>query len=387
MGQLAGGVLLVVFGANIVLILVEQGQVDLLKVVSAFTVIAPIFVILERLAFAIVAQAAVDRGFVRGRPAVLIIDRAEVGSVASTQFLHSGVDLLACFVLSRREDSDDLSPTDVTVVRQATEFARAHGAAEFAVILPWSKGRALAGLTSLLRVSPLPARLYPDRATRAVLAQRRESHFDPFLQVEIQRAPLSRVERLTKRIFDITVAGSVLLMLLPLLVGTAVAVKLDSPGPAIFRQRRRGFNNRDFMIWKFRTMHVMEDGDQVMQARRGDARITSIGSVLRKTSIDELPQLVNVLRGEMSLVGPRPHALAHDEEYGRQIADYAFRHHVKPGLTGYAQVCGHRGETKTLAQMEKRIEHDLWYINNWSFRLDLKIFFQTFLALVRHEAY
>jgi len=166
------------------------------------------------------------------------------------------------------------------------------------------------------------------------------------------------------------------------MLATACMVRLGSPGPAIFRQRRRGFNGREFVIYKFRTMTVMEDSSTIIQAQKSDQRVTALGRVLRRTSIDELPQLFNVLIGNMSLVGPRPHALAHDSDYGQVISSYAFRHHVKPGITGWAQVNGFRGETSRLEQMSKRIELDLWYINNWSLTLDLQIMLRTSFEIV-----
>ena len=178
-----------------------------------------------------------------------------------------------------------------------------------------------------------------------------------------------------------------LVLLSPVLAAAAILIKLDSPGPVIFRQTRWGFDDREFKIWKFRTMMVMEDGIDIAQAVRGDRRVTAVGRVLRRTSIDELPQLINVLRGEMSIVGPRPHAVAHDKHYGQEIDEYALRRHVKPGLTGLAQVLGLRGETKTSAQMKMRIQKDLLYINNWSFWLDIKIILQTAFVIASHEAY
>jgi undecaprenyl-phosphate galactose phosphotransferase/putative colanic acid biosynthesis UDP-glucose lipid carrier transferase len=195
--------------------------------------------------------------------------------------------------------------------------------------------------------------------------------------IDVQRGPLTRVEQAIKRLFDIVVAGSILVMLAPLMLATALAVKLDSPGPVIFRQRRNGFNGREFRIYKFRTMTVLEDGPNVAQASKTDVRVTRIGRILRRYSIDELPQLWNVLSGEMSLVGPRPHAIVHDDEYGAQIVNYAFRHHVKPGISGWAQVNGYRGGTPRLEQMTRRVDLDLWYINNWSIGLDMRILLRT----------
>ena len=172
---------------------------------------------------------------------------------------------------------------------------------------------------------------------------------------------------------------------LPLLLLCAVAIKLDSKGPVFFRQRRRGLNQKVIEVLKFRTMTVMEDGAEVKQATKDDPRITRLGRFLRRSSLDELPQLFNVIKGEMSLVGPRPHALVHDEHWGEMLETYANRHQVKPGMTGYAQVMGWRGETETPDKMRARVEHDLAYIANWSLGRDLKILVQTVRVVVRGE--
>jgi lipopolysaccharide/colanic/teichoic acid biosynthesis glycosyltransferase len=176
-------------------------------------------------------------------------------------------------------------------------------------------------------------------------------------------------------------------LLAPMLCLVALAIRLESPGSAIFRQRRNGFNGLEFVIFKFRTMFVVEDGDTIAQARKRDPRVTKLGGMLRRWSIDELPQLLNVLRGDMSLVGPRPHARAHDTEYSQLVGNYAFRHHVKPGLTGWAQIHGLRGETATVESMAKRIEYDLWYINNWSALLDVRIVLRTCAEMTKGGAY
>jgi undecaprenyl-phosphate galactose phosphotransferase/putative colanic acid biosynthesis UDP-glucose lipid carrier transferase len=162
-------------------------------------------------------------------------------------------------------------------------------------------------------------------------------------------------------------------------------IKLDSEGPVFFCQTRVGFNGQTFRIWKFRTMTTLDDGPVVRQAQKNDARVTRIGRWLRASSVDELPQLLNVLVGDMSLVGPRPHAVAHDSQYDAVIANYALRRHVKPGITGWAQVCGFRGETPTVDLMLRRVEHDLWYINNWSLWLDSLIVMRTAIALMRPQ--
>lgn len=196
-----------------------------------------------------------------------------------------------------------------------------------------------------------------------------------------QKPPLTLYERSLKRIFDIVFSLVALLMLMPLLVCVAIAVKFESAGPFLFLQSRKGYGGRSFRIAKFRSMTVLEDTGEVRQARRGDPRITRVGAFIRATSIDEIPQFWNILRGEMSVVGPRPHAVVHDDHYDAQIAKYAYRRHMKPGLTGWAQVNNCRGETPTIEKMEERVHHDLWYINNWSFWLDLKIILLTIVKI------
>jgi exopolysaccharide biosynthesis polyprenyl glycosylphosphotransferase len=181
----------------------------------------------------------------------------------------------------------------------------------------------------------------------------------------------------TKLFLDIIIAGIILLFLAPLLTLIALLIRIDSSGPALFRQTRTGFEGKKFQIYKFRTMTVQENGDVIRQVTRDDIRLTRIGRLLRKMSIDELPQLLNVLKGEMSLVGPRPHALAHDEYYRQRIPDYGKRFVVRPGITGWAQVNGARGPTPRLADMERRIELDIWYIQNVTLFLDAQILLLT----------
>lgn len=180
-----------------------------------------------------------------------------------------------------------------------------------------------------------------------------------------------------KRLIDFTVALALLVLFAPLLVAVALAIRLDSSGTAVFRQWRTGLHGTPFRIWKFRTLTVVEDGETIAQVTKADPRVTRIGRFLRRTSVDELPQLINVLRGEMSLVGPRPHACAHDRYYAARIDNYALRQAVKPGLTGWAQVNGLRGETATVEEMRRRIGFDLWYVRQARFVLDLRIVLAT----------
>ena len=192
--------------------------------------------------------------------------------------------------------------------------------------------------------------------------------------INLAASPLSPAAHAQKALFDRAFAACVLILLAPLLVAIAVAVKLSSPGPVFFRQNRKGAEGRVFRIYKFRSMRVHHDTHGVVrQATRGDSRITRVGAFLRRTSLDELPQFINVLRGEMSVVGPRPHAIEHDEIYGKLVDRYIHRYRIKPGITGWAQVNGYRGETDRVEKMQRRVEHDLYYLSNWSLLLDIKI--------------
>ncbi len=235
-------------------------------------------------------------------------------------------------------------------------------------------------LAKRLRVLPLPVTLVPFGAL-AQLFQRTHSDLGDTVAIELQRAALSQSEQALKRLVDIVVAATALVLFSPVMIAVAVAIKLDSRGPIFFRQTRHGFNGRPFAIYKFRSMTVLENGDVVPQAKKNDDRVTRVGYWIRRMSLDELPQLLNVLYGDMSIVGPRPHASAHDRYFATTIEKYAFRHHVKSGITGWAQVCGARGETDTLAKMQRRVELDLWYINNWSIWLDFSIMFRTLFVI------
>ena len=197
--------------------------------------------------------------------------------------------------------------------------------------------------------------------------------------VNVYAAPLDGLNGIIKRLFDITFSTITLLLIWPLLLMIAVAIKLNSKGPVLFKQRRYGLNGHVINVWKFRTMNVLEDGPHIPQATKNDVRITRLGKYLRKTSLDELPQFINVLQGTLSVVGPRPHANTHNEEYRKLITGYMLRHKIKPGITGLAQVKGWRGETDALFKMQKRVEYDLEYIQNWSLGLDVKIICLTIL--------
>ena len=220
------------------------------------------------------------------------------------------------------------------------------------------------------------------------LIQARFDYVGGMAVMAICETPFTGMNNFVKRVSDIVLASIIQLLLLPVMLVIAICVKATSPGPVIFKQRRYGLDGEEIVVYKFRSMTVMEDGGAVTQATKGDMRLTRIGGFLRRTSLDELPQFFNVLQGRMSIVGPRPHAVAHNELYRKQIKGYMLRHKVKPGITGWAQVNGLRGETETLDKMKARIEFDLEYLRRWSLVFDLWIIFQTVrIVLKRDNAY
>lgn len=263
----------------------------------------------------------------------------------------------------------------------ATASARARDLKPDAVFiaLPWSDQETIDACVDAFMNLPVAIHMTPER----IMDRFDNPHIvrvGSLASLRLTRPALSFMQILFKRIFDVCAAGAILLGSLPLLLLIALAIRLDSKGPVLFLQRRYGFNQEPFRIFKFRTMTTTDDGEVIRQATRGDPRITRIGRYLRRYNLDELPQLINVIAGQMSLVGPRPHALAHDREYQRKIALYARRHNVKPGITGWAQVNGLRGETDTDEKMERRVACDHWYIDNWSFWLDLGILLRTLFS-------
>lgn len=206
--------------------------------------------------------------------------------------------------------------------------------------------------------------------------------------VSVYDSPFYGVDGGIKRLEDVVLASLILLLIAPLMLLIALGIRLTSPGPVLFRQSRYGLNGETFEVWKFRSMTVCDNGDTVIQAKKNDTRVTRFGAFLRRTSLDELPQFVNVLQGHMSIVGPRPHAVAHNEEYRRLVHGYMLRHKIKPGITGWAQVNGWRGETDTLEKMQKRVEFDLAYVRDWSLSLDIKIILMTLVkGFVGKNAY
>lgn len=260
-------------------------------------------------------------------------------------------------------------------LRPAIEIARDLALDDVYVALPWSETDTIDQCVEAFLTMPIAIHLAPervlDRFERVTIMRRGD-----MASLELTR-PMPPAAALAKRALDLAAAFAALVILSPLLVVVAALIKLDTPGPVLFRQTRHGYNQRPFRIFKFRSMTTYQDGGPVPQARVGDARITRVGRVLRRSNLDELPQLLNVLLGQMSLVGPRPHAVPHNQVYERRIALYARRHNVKPGITGWAQIHGLRGETDTDDKMRRRVAFDLFYIDHWSLGLDLRILLLT----------
>jgi Undecaprenyl-phosphate glucose phosphotransferase len=263
-----------------------------------------------------------------------------------------------------------------TVLDALIRHVREQRVDEILVLSSWGRLAGTETLQSALRMVPVPVKLIADPDLARALSCP-SCDVGAARAIVLKPAALSRSQSFFKRAFDVAISGLLLTVLAPFFAVIALMIRLDSTGPVFFRQWRGGYNGRRFRIVKFRTMRVQEDGTAIRQAQKLDPRVTTVGRILRLTSVDELPQLINVLIGNMSLVGPRPHATAHDVTYAGLIGPYPARHNVKPGITGWAQVNGCRGETTEVSQMQKRIEHDLTYIQQWSLLLDLQIIMMT----------
>jgi Undecaprenyl-phosphate glucose phosphotransferase len=360
--------------------LLKIGHVFSRGSVISFVVIGFVAVFFGRIAFRSVLRWARDQHLFAERRALLIGEPSELADNHLSEGLsRSGYHLQDVLPLDL-QSADQVAMSAVEAVTRA----RTRPVEEILLCVNWAHLECAEKILERLRVLPVPVLLIADRRVRAILPNS-VSNVGSMLAIEVQRASLTAFEQAMKRAFDVVGAIAGLILLSPLLVLVSIAIKIDSSGPVLFRQTRVGFSGRPFRIYKFRTMSVSEDGDVIPQAKRHDTRVTRIGRLLRRTSIDELPQLLNVLKGEMSLVGPRPHALAHDDEYARLIANYSFRHHMKPGITGWAQISGFRGATPTVDLMEQRLERDLWYINNWSIWLDIKTVLLTTVCVVGQE--
>jgi Undecaprenyl-phosphate glucose phosphotransferase len=333
----------------------------------------------HRAAWRIALPRALESGALRGRTIVSLTWVEAVPPQFTDNLTRHGYRSVAHFHVPPDESHADV------VVDNIISICRTSDVEEIMLFVDPERMSNVQWVARRLRVLPLPVTLAPFGAL-AQLFQRSRHDIGDTVAIELQRAALSPAEQAVKRGVDIIVSLVGLICFSPILLAAAIAIRLESPGPALFRQTRHGFNGRPFGMYKLRSMTVMENGDVVLrQAQKRDERITRIGRWLRRLSIDELPQLINVLIGEMSIVGPRPHASAHERYFTSAVEKYAFRHHVKSGITGWAQVCGARGETDTLDKVRRRVELDLWYINNWSIWLDFSIMVRTVFVVLSGE--
>jgi putative colanic acid biosynthesis UDP-glucose lipid carrier transferase len=299
-----------------------------------------------------------------------------------------GHDLLGFFD-DRSADRVNL-PADATLLgtlQALPEYIERHGIRDVFITLPLTSQPRIVRLLESLQNTTASIHFVPDIFGVSVIQGRLED-MGGVPVVGLMVEPFTGINGFVKRMSDVAMAGAILLLVSPVMLMLAAGVKLSSPGPVIFRQRRTGLDGEVIDVYKFRSMRAQDNGTVVVQATRGDPRITPFGAFIRRTSLDELPQFVNVLQGRMSIVGPRPHAVAHNEQYRKLVKAYMARHKVKPGITGWAQVNGLRGETDTVDKMAARVEYDLEYLRNWSLGLDLLIIARTVkLVFFDREAY
>ncbi len=269
-------------------------------------------------------------------------------------------------------------------ISKLADYVRANPIDVIYIALPMASQPRIVRLLEDLRDTTVSIYFVPDIFVFDLI-QARVGSIGGLPVVAVCETPFRGVNGVAKRISDFVLALLILLLISPLMLAIALGVKLSSPGPILFKQRRYGLDGKRIVVYKFRSMTVAEDGDVVKQATQNDSRVTKFGAFLRKTSLDELPQFINVLQGRMSVVGPRPHAVAHNEMYRKLIRGYMIRHKVRPGITGLAQVNGYRGETETVDKMKARIEYDLAYLRSWSLLLDLQIILKTVVVVLQKQ--
>jgi Undecaprenyl-phosphate glucose phosphotransferase len=327
-------------------------------------------------------QSAIRSGVVEARHVVLIGDeryRLQFADLVRTTGIRSIASLPFPHHNDAKAGRECNALVDAQTARQTIELCRSAHPDDIVILASQDELSAAPELARLLSELPVNVHIVPLGSVN-VFGTSRIAELGDLKTLQVSRPPLSSFDLAIKRAFDIAVSAIGLVLLAPLFAMVAIAIKLESRGGVFFWQKRHGYNNTIIQVVKFRTMFVEEDDKCFVQAKRWDARVTHVGRLLRRTNIDELPQLFNVLIGNMSIVGPRPHATAHNEMFEGRILPFSRRHNIKPGITGWAQVSGHRGETDTLEKMQRRVEHDLYYIDNWSFLLDMKIILLTLFS-------
>ena len=340
-------------------------------------------IVLARLILMSVAREIAAKGVAALRQVFLVGREADVEAFHSRcEDITSGLRIVGASLLRDDALDSDRSRRKEELaedIRLAVSVARFKRPEDVFIMLPWSDKETIERCVDAFLTLPASIHLDPEKILSR-FEDLKISRLGPVMGLNLVREPLTVLEVLLKRLFDLVVSAVSLFLLAPFFLLVAILIRLDSKGPVLFVQRRYGFNQEPFLIFKFRSMTIGASSDEFQQATKDDVRVTAIGRLLRRWNIDELPQLLNVFLGEMSLVGPRPHALPHDRAFEDKVAHYARRHNVKPGITGWAQVNGLRGETATDELMRARVEHDLYYIDNWSFWFDLKIILMTVLS-------
>ena len=341
-----------------------------------FYVVGLLFVMAARAGLATWARHVAREGGVEVARALIVGARADVEAPARREEMRdAGLSLVRGFALS---DEPGLRAAQLA---DAVKFARRNAIGEVIVAAPIGRGDLIEACVAAFLETPVEVRLKLSPASpNSQLAAARLGAAIGGIGLRRAAHSLTDADRFVKRGVDIVVGAVALVLLAPLMAGVAVAIKFDSPGPVFFVQTRRGYNKKLFRIVKFRTMTAIENGRRVTQAKARDCRVTRMGRWMRRYNVDELPQLFNVLRGQMSLIGPRPHAIPHDRQFAREVPFFTRRTTVLPGMTGWAQVNGHRGAIDSFEHIERRVEHDLHYIDNWSLLLDLWILSMTLFS-------
>ena len=364
-------------------------------VLTSWFVIAPILLITWRLIALFVANKLRNQDDYKNSS--IIIGATKAGLVLANELKDSKgytkENLIGFFddrPIERIEQSMSITNLPVNLcgsVDDALKLAKSRRIKNVYIALPMEASKRIKAIIETFTDSNVHVHFVPDLFTFNLMHSRWKN-IGGLVTLSVHDTPFRGVTSILKRIEDIVLSTIIIIAILPVLVFVAIGVKLSSPGPIIFKQDRYGLDGCKIKVWKFRSMRSTDNGNVVKQATVNDPRVTTFGNFIRRTSLDELPQFFNVLSGSMSIVGPRPHAVAHNEEYRSIVDKYMLRHHVKPGITGLAQISGYRGETDTLDKMEKRVEYDLKYIKEWSVFLDIKIIFLTiFKGFVGKTAY
>ena len=369
----------------------RYGNLFARSVMLSWVILTPALIGLSRMCLRVIQRGLLLRGV--GTRRVAIAGFNDLGRQTATNIQSDpslGLNLVGFYDdrdETRQTPDDKTAETEMTLVgnlSELTEQARRGEIDTVLITLPMRAEERIRYVLDQLSDSTVSVYIVPDFFVFELLHSRWTS-MGGLPAVSVFENPLFGVDGMVKRVADVAIATAGLIAVsIPMLM-IAIAVKLSSSGPVFFRQKRYGLDGQEILVWKFRSMRTCDNGPVVKQATKGDPRITRVGAILRKTSLDELPQLFNVIEGSMSLVGPRPHASAHNEQYRSLIPGYMLRHKVKPGITGLAQVNGCRGETETIDKMERRIEWDHNYIRNWTIWLDLSILFKTFLVVWKQE--